>query len=195
MSLKLIARSDTEQVTLEEAKKHLRLSPDFVDHDDKIKLIISAARAQGEAHTHRVWNKAQFELRCHGFPSRDGVLELPLPPLCSVESVKYIDNKGVETVLPVESYQVDVDSMVGSIYPAFEQTWPEVRAERFAVRVAFTAGYENFPPALQQWMLVRIADYYANPESVIVDTQSINKVDISDVIDGLLDPFIIPVVA
>ena len=195
MAIKIISLPDTEPVTLEEAKKHLRLSPEYVGDDEKIELIISAVRARGESLTHQTWRPVQFELRCHAFPGRDDLLELPLSPLRSVEAVKYINANGVETVLPTESYKVDTDSLVGSIYPAFEKTWPEVRAERFAVRVEFSAGYETIPSVIKQWTFIRIADFYANPESLIIDTQSMSKVDITDVIDTLLDPYTIPVVA
>ncbi|MOA67845.1 hypothetical protein D3C78_1951870 [compost metagenome] len=56
----------------------------------------------------------------------------------------------------------------------------------------FTAGYgsdaASVPASIRDWMLVQIADAYANPAAVLIGVSSSRL----DFIDGLLAPYIVP---
>lgn len=192
MPVKLLGAALIEPLTLAEAKSHLRLSEDFTDDDGLIEGAISAARKMGESKTNRVWRENKYEFICHGFNGLDKPLELPRSALVSVEAVKYINLEGETVTFPAENYRVDADSMVGSIFPSYKKTWPETRAERFAVMISFTAGYKVLPQALKQWLKIKTADFYENPESIVHGSGSPSTISF---IDGLLSPYIIPVVA
>ncbi len=183
--------AENEPISLAEAKKHLRLSESFTEDDDSIESAISAAREMGEGRTHRAWVEQTFEAYFDGFPGLDKPLELPLPPLLSVESVQYVNPDGESVILPVENYEIDKVSLVGSVFPAFGKVWPETRDKRYAVVVTFRAGYTDLPKPLAGWLKITMADLYQNPESVVHSGSPATL----DFVDTLLDPYIIPVVA
>jgi len=184
MPVIVVTPAENEPISLAEARKHLRLDPSIADDDDAlIEKAVSAARKAGEKKTHRTWIVQTYDAFFHVFPGQDQPLELPLPPLLSVESVQYVDPEGVAVTMPDEDYEIDKASMVGSIFPAFGKVWPETRGKRNGVVVRFRAGYEEFPADLEAWLKITMEDIYLNKESG------------SDFIKALLEPYIIPVVA
>ena len=68
-----------------------------------------------------------------------GIL-LPISPLISVDSIKYIDPAGVQQTLLSSTYKVDTVSEPARILPAFGKSWPTTRQEINSVEVTFTAG-------------------------------------------------------
>lgn len=66
---------------------------------------------------------------------------VPLSPLISVDSIKYIDPAGVQQTMSSGDYKVDTLSEPARIIPAFGKTWPTTRQEINAVEVTFTAGF------------------------------------------------------
>ena len=60
------------------------------------------------------------------------------------------------------------------------------------VVVEFSAGYGSeagsVPASIRDWMLVQIADAYANPSAVLIGVTASRL----DFIDGLLTPYIVP---
>lgn len=167
-SLHLITRPDDEVVTLAEAKAQLRITTS--DNDDMIAALIEAAVAQidpaGGGWLGRAIRPQTWELRSNGFPcyyigcgySRDFhrayELELPYPPLISVDSVKYDDGNGVEQTLVEDvGFRVFGLGSIGkaSIAPVYGGSWPSsVRCDPESVRIRFTSGYPtdfgNSPP-------------------------------------------------
>ncbi len=98
----------------------------------------------------------------HCFPAC-GVIELPFPPLQSVESVKYIDGAGVEQTLTDDQYVVDTGTYEGRIRRVYGVVWPFARLEDYAVRITFTAGFgdaEDVPPPIKSAMLMIIEQLY-----------------------------------
>lgn len=86
MSLVQTIAPAEEPVSLTEAKAHCNIESDFVEDDDAIEAFIAAARESCEARTGRQLVSATYVLRLSGFPCVD-VIELPRPPLVSVNSV------------------------------------------------------------------------------------------------------------
>lgn len=191
MPVVVVTSAESEPISLADAKKHLRLSESFTEDDTLIEDAISAARKIGENRTHRAWGVQTYDAYFDVFPGSDQPLELPLPPLLSVESVQYVDLEGVAVTLPAEDYEIDKVSMVGSIFPAFGKIWPETRGRKNGVVVRFRAGYEILPKDLAGWLKITMADLYQNPESVVHSGSPTTL----DFVDTLLDSYIIPVVA
>jgi uncharacterized phiE125 gp8 family phage protein len=88
MSLQLLAPPAAEPVTLAEAKAHLKL--DTSDEDALVAALITAARARAEWHTGRAFVTQRWRLRLDAWPQQ-GVIELPLPPLVSVEDLAELE--------------------------------------------------------------------------------------------------------
>jgi len=153
-------------VTLDQAKAQLRVPTAFNDEDDYINSLILAAESYidgrdgilGRALISQTWTGTLDD----AFPQE---IRVPLPPLQSVSSVKYIDGDGVEQTLAASEYQVINNVEPGLIVPAFGKTWPTVRAQRQAVTVEFVAGYgtaAELPEKVRQMVLFLVGHWYIN---------------------------------
>jgi uncharacterized phiE125 gp8 family phage protein len=157
-------------ITLDEAKAHCR-----VDHNDDDALISSLITAAAQhldgrrGYLGRCLLTQSWEYRVHCFP-KCGVIELPLPPLQSVESVKYIDDAGVEQTLVANAdYVVDTATYHGQVRRAYDVVWPVARLEDYVVRIVFTAGFgtaEAVPQPIKTAMLMMIGHLYEHRETV-----------------------------
>ena len=160
MALLLISGPVSEPITLAEVKADLDV---VVDSDDsQIAGYITAARASldgkdgilGRALMPQTW-----ELVFDSFPQ--GPINIPLPPLQSVVSVKYLDVLGVEQTVPTTDYVVDPISEPGWIAPA--TVWPTAYDSINTVRIRFVAGYADaasVPRPLRLAMMLRIRGFY-----------------------------------
>ena len=168
----LISPPQTEPITLDEAKAHLRLEYDFSDDDDYITALIRAARQYTERHSSLLLISQTWKLSLDRFPDRSRMpIEIRRRPVSDVYAIEYIDEAGVKAVLPASKYKVDIDSYIARVTPIYEESWPVARCETNAVEVFFTAGFENSPegvPAhLKQGMLLLIGHLYENREDSI----------------------------
>lgn len=145
MSLYLITVPTEDVVTLDEAKAQLRETG--TSHDDMITALIAAAVSQidpaGGGWLGRALRPQTWEIRGNGFPWYS--IELPYPPLISVDSIKYDDGAGVEQTL-IEGAGFRVIGLGGrnktSIAPIYNGYWPSsVRCDAESVRIRFTCGY------------------------------------------------------
>lgn len=145
MNLYLITAPTEDVISLEEAKAQLRETA--TNHDDMIAALIDAAVSQidpaGGGWLGRALRPQTWELRGDGFPWYS--IELPYPPLISVDSVKYDDGDGVEQTL-IEGVGFRVIGLGGrnraEIAPIYNGYWPSsVRCDSESVRIRFTAGY------------------------------------------------------
>lgn len=176
MAIKLITPPAAEPVTLAEAKAHCR-----VDHsadDARISAYIAAARQDCERWTGRAFVTQTWELVIDEFPEDE--IQIPLPPLQSVVSVKYDDGNGTEQTIASTEYVVDDVSEPGWVVPAIGG-WPSTFDGINAVRVQFVAGYApdtnspvdlaaNVPPSIKQAILLLTGQYYDNREDIVVGT-------------------------
>jgi hypothetical protein len=116
-----------EPVSLSEAKTWCRITHSY--DDDQVAEAISAARELCEAWTRRQFVTATWKMVMDRFdgsgylswragahlpiPQTKGsgfdklVVRVPLPPLASMSSVKYVDTDGVLTTLAADQYRVD----------------------------------------------------------------------------------------
>ncbi|HEY0282981.1 MAG TPA: head-tail connector protein, partial [Rhizomicrobium sp.] len=85
MSLTLVTPPAAEPVTLAEAKAHLKV--DTSADDALITSLIVAARARAEWHSGCAFVTQSWTLWLDAWP-RNGLVEIPLPPLQSVTQVR-----------------------------------------------------------------------------------------------------------
>lgn len=139
MSLKLITPAAVEPITLTEAKAHLKV--DHTDDDILITSLIVAAREHAEGFQNRALVTQTWELVLDAWPRGDSI-DMPLPPLQSVTSIKYKDTEGVESTWAATNYIVDIDSFKGRVALAYGISWPsESLYPVGAIRIRFVAGY------------------------------------------------------
>jgi uncharacterized phiE125 gp8 family phage protein len=201
MGLVLFSGPPTEPLALQEVKDHLRVTE--TADDGLITTLITAARQHvdgkdgwlGRALITQTW-----DMKIDRFPAwcdssldawrRAVAIRVPLPPLQSVTSVKYLDTAGAEQTLDPSKYVVHVSEEPGLIAPAFGQTWPTTRDQLEAVTVRFVAGYgasaDAVPATLKLGLKALVAHFYENPEPVISGTIS-EKLPMH--VDALLAPY------
>ena len=108
----------------------------------------------------------KWELRIDWFHPR---IEIPLPPLQSVDEVRYIDTAGTEQTLPPDTCRVIGNgTMPSEIVPAHGMAWPCVLNTPQAVTIAFTCGYgaaTDIPAPISQAVKLMVGEYYSRREA------------------------------
>ncbi len=171
MIIKIIDAPETEPITLEEAKNHLRVSSD--DENTLITSIIKVAREIAENFTHRALASQTLEYIIDDFPEK--VITLPMPPVESIESIKYKNSEGVEATWDDSKY-IFLDSEPAKIVPAYGEYFPSFTPYPIgAVKIRYKAGYEVesddpniiIPEAIKQALLLLIGHYFENREILL----------------------------
>lgn len=169
MSLKLIAASGEEPVSLAEARAHCRLASDEIG-DDLLGLYITAARELCESITGRVLVTQTWEQTLDDFPSGDkSDIQLLRLPVQSVQSVVYVDADGAEQTLASDQYATDLQDAEAWVLPADGVVWPTTDDVINAVKVQFVAGYGDaaaVPKQLKVWILATVAMFATQREAV-----------------------------
>jgi uncharacterized phiE125 gp8 family phage protein len=186
-----IAAPSAEPVSLDEAKAHLRL--DGTAEDALIGALISAARLHVEAATGRALCTQVWEEQFDAFPEDTAFVELPKPPLSSVQQVAWLDATGAmqqalladfQTIAPVGPF-----AQPGSVGPKSGKSWPTGLSEQpLSARIRFVAGYgdaASVPAPLKAALLLVLGDLYQNREAQIVGS----TVSDNATVKSLLAPF------
>jgi hypothetical protein len=188
--IQLITAPESEPVSLEEAKTHLRV--DFPDDDSYVLALISAAREVVEGKLRRAVFSQTYELTLDQFPYptevltrspeqrenylypsiyfSDYAIDLPRSRVTSVDSITFVDVTGETVTLPEDQYAVDVKSEPARIVPANGGTWPYVTSYTpGSITIVFKAGEwdaDSVPVSVKQAMLLLVGHWYANREAV-----------------------------
>jgi uncharacterized phiE125 gp8 family phage protein len=181
-SVIVISEPTNEQISLDQARLHLRLDsygspPEHAD-DQWILDSIPAAREWCETECGRAFAPQVLELVLPAFPIRrydygGDEIRLPMGPILGGISVSYRDSDGVLQVMDPSLYVADVASDIGYIYPLIGSCWPSVGRVPNAVRVRYTAGYTTedespndapLPRRLRSAMLLVLGHLYENRE-------------------------------
>jgi uncharacterized phiE125 gp8 family phage protein len=111
-----------------------------------------------------------FGLNPWWFPSAQGVIQLPYPPLVSVDSIQYADpGSGQLVTMNPASYLYSADAIPGRLQPVWGTVWPIARPQIDAVQITFTCGYgpdpADVPDEIVEAMCMLIAASYRNREA------------------------------
>jgi uncharacterized phiE125 gp8 family phage protein len=183
MALTKITDATVEPVTVDDVKAQLRI--DSTAEDAYLAALITVARTAAEDRLQRTLLATTWRLLIDAFPD---AIRLPMPRVQSVASVQYVDPDGALQTLAPALYSVDSASEPGWIVPAWDQDWPETRAQINAVSVVYTAGYGSdrslVPAPVRQWILLAVGEMYRarerGAEKPMVPHQFV---------DGLLDTY------
>ena len=159
-----------EPVTSAEIKASARI--DGTDFDSQIAIIIPALRRQAEARIGRRLITQTVELVLDAFPVAE--IDLTLPNVQSIVSVKYLDVAGVEQTVASNLYSLDASSTPCWLLPARDTDWPATLAAANAVRVRFVAGYgataASVPDDIRLWMIAHACQVLRLPEGITSGT-------------------------
>jgi uncharacterized phiE125 gp8 family phage protein len=163
--------------------------------DDLIESLITTAREDCESFQNRAYITQTWELWLDEFPSVD-FIEIPLPPLQSVTSIKYYTadteatayEPGAETPVGTDTYFTDDKSEPGKVCLKHGKSWPSTTLRPHnGVCITFVAGYgdaDDVPKAVKQAILLLIGHYYENREAVL--TSGMNAVAVPMAVESLL---------
>jgi uncharacterized phiE125 gp8 family phage protein len=184
MAVKVITPPVSEPITLEVAKRHLRVIGD--DEDDDIERMIRAARQMAEGRLNR---SLAPQTLAAGFDVWGDALKLPRPPFIELLSVSYIDADGTQQTANDLTYVVNEFVEPVTVTSAYGYSWPTTQPRASAVTVTYRAGYEECPEPIRQWMLLVIASMYDNRASMTagVTTASIPE----EFFSWLLQPYMV----
>ena len=192
----LVTPPAIKPVTVEYVKKHSLIDHD--EQDDVIDLLIDAATTHldgwtgtlGRALCEQTWRQDYDD-----FCSR---LRLPLGPVISLASVKYIDTDGAEQTVSAAEYTLRTDSLGSYVEFGSDYSFPALNAAEAAVSVQFVAGYadsgegENrvstVPAAIKHAIVLLVAHWFENREAVMTG-QGSAAVALPMGVDALLAPY------
>lgn len=184
MGLKLITPPTVDPISivdLDLLKQHLHEATDVADEDELITAYLNAAWELAERHTWRQFLTATWRYTLLNWTSQDPdqtygryltPILIPRPPCQSIDLVQYYDCDGALQTLAVDDdYEVDDESDIWSIRPAYEACWPNVRRNHpKAVQITFTAGYgdtlADIPEVVLHAVRLQVGSWFLNRESV-----------------------------
>lgn len=171
---KVITQPESEPVTLDEAKAHLRV--DGSDDDTYITTLIKVARQLCEAYSGLSFLTQSREIKLDRFPCARTII-LPHGPVQSVDDFTYLDSNGDSVPLILNTdYRVDLHSDIPRVeyvssWPLLP--WPQTNNQFNSVTIAYTAGYMNddhdqLPEVIKQAVLMTVATLYENRQDEVI---------------------------
>jgi len=189
MNLKIETAPTEEPISLEEAKRHLRLAvtagdaSSYNEEDGLLERLIATARGQAETSTGRALITQTWNLYLDAWPAGD-FIEVPLPPLVSATvTYRLEDDSGYDNTF--SDVVVDTVREPGRITLLDGYTWPtEDLYTTNAIKVTFIGGYggaDDVPYEIKSAVLLMLSDLYENRGDVVVGT-TIGKNDAADML-------------
>lgn len=186
MALELLSGPAGEPVALADARLHLRV--DTTDDDSFISSLITTSRLQVEAALGLGLMTQIWLLQADCWPL-NGLVELPLRPVQSVDEIRVLDADGNATVLDSISYAVDLNSDRPRI-ASRTGYWPIPGARLNGIEIEFSVGFgaesSAVPDDIRQALLLLIAHWYEHRGLEPGDT---NPTSIPNAISSLLTPY------
>jgi uncharacterized phiE125 gp8 family phage protein len=162
MPFTVVSEPTSEAVSIEEARRHLRLFAR--DFDAEIADTLRAAREWCENYAKRTLRAAVTrKLTAAAWPCSP--LKLPYPPLLAVTALEYYDADDADTELAAGNYHVvQSTESVGWIEWDADAVLPAVAVRPDGVRITFTTGYAGglVPTKAKQAMLLMLGVFWGD---------------------------------
>ena len=149
-------------VTIDRLRDHLRVRHDL---EDSLYLeYLEAATQLVEEWTERAFITRTFRWTNWNFahPDDSQIIEIPVTPLVSIESIKYYDADDAEQTLAATEYYIEGSEQVPAcVYPV--NPWPVVKERYDAVWIDYTAGHGETPadmPAKLRLVLCQLVEHF-----------------------------------
>lgn len=200
MILNRIIPPSSEPITLADIESQVRFL-DLSAESLAIDRFISAVRENCETLTKRALITQTWEVVLDEFPSGRNPINIPLPPLQFINSIKYIDVNEVEQTLNPLSYRVISSTspkcQPAYVIPAYGLSWPVALNDEAVITVNFTCGYgpigggseaDNVPNSIKQWLCLNVANLYEHRETIQVGNR-LTMIEIPTLGDGLINDY------
>ncbi len=193
MGYKIITAAVTEPISLVQARAHLRIeafgSPEAHPDDTQVQLMISSAREWCEQYTGLALASQTIEMAIDAFPENE--IELPLSPVTSITSVKYLDLSNVEQTVSNSVYILDDYSKPNWLLLAGGYNWPISNGGANNVKIRMVVGNTsaNIPKPIVSAMLLIIGSMYENRQEDIAATSKVTFNSLPLGVYNLLQPY------
>lgn len=156
-------------VLLEEMKDHLRV--DHEDDDALIHSLLYAATAYIEDTMGRSLVTQTWQLTLDRFPP-GRCINLPMPPLVSVTSIKYTPTGDTEQTFAAANYSAWTAHDPGKICLTEGSSWPTAIIEPGDIVIEYVAGAarESIPESDKLLIKLVAAHWYEHREAVVTGT-------------------------
>ena len=165
MPIILITPPATEPVTAADIKAAARIDDDVFDAQ-LTGLLIPAIRQEAEHRLGRRLITQTVELVMDDFDAGEHI-DMTLPDVQEITSIKYLDSAGAEQTLSGTVYELDADSTPSRALLKPSQDWPDTQDVPNAVRVRFTVGYGatavDVPSNIRLWIIAHVVQALDNP--------------------------------
>lgn len=155
MQFKVVTPVSVEPVTIAEALLQCKVDADDTTHNALITSLITAAREFAEHYTGRALAAQTLQGALDSFPACD-YIDLPMPPVSAVTSIKYTDTAGAEQTLSSSAYALSAYGLSNRVNLAADGEWPSTKEVADAVRVVFVTGYTAAPKAVKAAILLHV---------------------------------------
>lgn len=166
--LRLTAAAVSEPVTTADLKSFMRI--DSTDDDGLIASLIKAATKRADEYCKRSFMEQDWRA---SFDSLAMIVDLPRPPLVSVDKVTLYDQDGTEYA--VTDFHIDTASEPGRVFFNSTDGWPTTVRKKAAMVIDYTAGASN-PTLVDQdvkhAIKLIVAFWYENRESQAMPSEA-----------------------
>ena len=157
-----------EPVSLDDAKKHLRVDDDYTIDDNMLVQMITDARFWVEEYLWRKLITQTWYAYLPEWPMGD-YFELPFGKLQSVTAIKYTDTDGDVTTWSASEYIVGSDYLRGRVTLAYGYSWPNASLyPSNPIEIEFICGYgatsATVPGIIKRGIAILVAEMYENRE-------------------------------
>jgi uncharacterized phiE125 gp8 family phage protein len=186
---KIIVDPISYPVTVNEVKEFARI--DGNDEDSILETFISAVTSGTESYLGRALVLRTYKMIMDEWNSKE--IELPMPPLVSVSSIKTIDEDNIETIYDSSNYFTVIESIPGRIVIKKDSEVP-TNTERYTAgySIEWIAGYNVIPNqikiAIMQWTTM-LYENRSMTENEIGFGGKINTLQIPNEVKKILQPF------
>ena len=176
----------TQPVTLDRVKRSLGLD-NVRDYDTTLQELINSATNAVSSDLGRALVTTIYTLYLDRWPGRE--IQLPYPPLISVDSVKYYgDSTETLDTFSSGSYTVSTGGDPGLIWLNEDADWPELMDRPNPIEIQFQAGYgsdsDDVPAAIQTAVTMTAAYFFDQPLPVVSGSISELPLGVSRLIDS-----------
>jgi uncharacterized phiE125 gp8 family phage protein len=160
LNVSVLSGPDIEPITVDEVKVFGRI--DTTSEDTLLSNMITSVREAAERYTGRAFIQQQFRAV---FDSWLGYkMELPFPPLISVDKIATLDADGNELEVDSDDYYIVTDTMPGMV--VLDRSLPVSSRDYAGNIIEYTAGYgeeaADVPNGIKQALLLWTTIMYEN---------------------------------
>ena len=186
MGLMQLSGPSAEPLTLDEIRAHVRVDGGM--EDALLQSLLLTSRLHIEAALGLALITQRWRLVLDLWP-QDGVVDLPLSPVLSIDEIRVLGRDGTVHVVAGSDYQLDASARPARIV-RHEGSWPGPGRKVAGIEIDFTAGFggtsNDVPEPVRQALLLLVAHWYEHRDPIEIGTPA---TAVPHAVTRLLNPY------